>query len=62
MPNGKPSGQRCIQLTEDSRCAIFGLESRPAVCNSLKPEYEMCGSSNGHAFDYLTRLEIATKP
>lgn len=60
MPNGKPAGIRCIQLTEDNRCRIFGSPLRPAVCSSLKPSLEMCGFTNEEAFDYLTRLEEET--
>ncbi|MEZ4830770.1 MAG: YkgJ family cysteine cluster protein [Caldilineaceae bacterium] len=32
MPNGKPAGVRCIQLTDDNRCKLFGLPERPVVC------------------------------
>ena len=24
MPNGKPAGVRCVQLTPDNRCLLFG--------------------------------------
>lgn len=30
-PNGKPGGGRCIQLSEDGRCQIFGQSEPPAV-------------------------------
>ncbi|MEI6060647.1 MAG: YkgJ family cysteine cluster protein [Bacteroidota bacterium] len=45
MPEGKPAGIRCIQLTADLKCAIFGLPSRPAVCSGFKPELLFCGNS-----------------
>lgn len=61
MENGKPAGIRCIQLSEDNLCKIFGLPERPAVCSSLKPSLEMCGNFNDEAFSYLTALEEATK-
>jgi Fe-S-cluster containining protein len=60
MPNGKPAGVRCIQLTADNRCAIFGRPERPKVCASLRVEPEMCGADSGHAMAYLERLEVAT--
>lgn len=60
MPHGKPAGVRCVQLTDDNRCAIFGLPERPAVCSRLKPEYTMCGANNMHAMAYLQSLEAAT--
>lgn len=62
MPNGKPAGVRCIHLTPDNLCALFGQPERPAVCNSLRASVEMCGSSFREAFDYLEKLERATAP
>ena len=62
MPGGKPFGVRCIQLTEDNKCRLFGKPERPEVCGSLKPSAEMCGGCAGDAAGYLTKLEEATKP
>jgi len=62
MPNGKPAGVRCVQLTADDRCLLFGRPERPAVCASLRPEAEMCGRDAPEAFANLTRLEHATAP
>ncbi len=60
MPAGKPAGVRCIQLTEDNLCKLFGLPERPRVCGSLKPSLEMCGASDEAAFLYLQELERLT--
>jgi hypothetical protein len=60
MPQGKPAGIRCVQLTGDNRCAIFGQPGRPSVCSSLRPEVAMCGSSRVHAMAWLAQLETAT--
>ncbi len=60
MPDGKPAGMRCVQLDQENRCRIFGQPSRPAVCASLKPEPEMCGSTREHALRYLRELEQLT--
>jgi hypothetical protein len=60
MPNGKPAGVRCAQLT-DNRCAIFGKPERPAVCSGLRPDAAMCGDSREHAMKYLATLEAATR-
>jgi uncharacterized protein len=60
MPHGKPAGVRCIQLTDDNRCRLFGQPERPAVCVGLRPSAEMCGQTNEHAFIYLAALEVAT--
>lgn len=62
MPGGKPAGARCVQLTEDLRCAIFGLPERPEVCVRLRPSLEMCAANAGEAFDRLIRLERLTEP
>jgi hypothetical protein len=61
MPQGKPAGMRCVQLTDDNRCAIFGDPRRPAVCASLKPEPAMCGADRLHAMRWLTELEVSTR-
>lgn len=62
MPHGKKAGERCVNLTEDNRCKLFGKPERPAVCVSLEPTPEMCGENNDHAWRYLAMLEQATKP
>lgn len=62
MPDGKPAGMRCVQLTADNRCAIFGQPERPAVCARLQPSASMCGQSSAQALLWLTRLEEQTKP
>jgi hypothetical protein len=38
---GKPAGVRCVQLSDDGLCALFGRPERPAVCSSLRPSLEM---------------------
>ena len=60
MPNGKPAGVRCIQLAADNGCRIFGMPERPAVCASLKPSFEMCGTHQAHALLFLDTLERLT--
>lgn len=62
MPEGKPAGVPCVQLLPDLRCALFGKPERPAVCGSLAPSAEMCGSDNADAFAYLEALEALTRP
>ena len=36
MPNGKPAGVRCVQLTSDNKCKLFDKPERPLVCSSCK--------------------------
>lgn len=62
MPNGKPAGVRCVQLTDDLRCMLFGMPERPAFCGTLKPNEQMCGASRDEALQILTLLEIETRP
>jgi hypothetical protein len=62
MPDGKPAGVRCVQLTPDNRCEIFGRPERPAVCGGLRPSAEMCGASDRDALATLTWIERATRP
>lgn len=62
MPNGKPAGVRCIQLTGDGRCELFGDARRPAFCRGLQPSQEMCGQTDAQAHAYLSLLEAATQP
>jgi Fe-S-cluster containining protein len=60
MPLGKPAGVRCVQLTPDNRCALFGSPDRPAICNRFQATPEMCGLTTGEAMDRLTELELLT--
>ncbi|MES2128280.1 MAG: YkgJ family cysteine cluster protein [Pseudomonadota bacterium] len=62
MPNGKPAGVRCIQLTAENLCAIFGQPGRPACCSGLQASAEMCGDSPEAAIVWLGALEAATSP
>jgi hypothetical protein len=62
MPGGKPAGVRCVQLDENERCRLFGRPERPAVCLSLRPSTEMCGANREQALQWLTHLELRTRP
>lgn len=62
MPHGKPAGVRCVQLTADLRCALFGSPQRPACCSGLQPSTEMCGQSRDHALRWLRWMERQTAP
>lgn len=61
MPQGKPAGVRCVQLTDDLRCALFNDPRRPAVCGTLRAREDMCGPTREHALAYLSALEQATR-
>lgn len=62
MPQGKPAGVRCVQLSEENLCRIFGKPERPAFCSSLKAAADMCGNSDAEALRNLSLLEAATAP
>ncbi|UUY07272.1 YkgJ family cysteine cluster protein [Pseudomonas sp. J452] len=60
MPDGKVAGQRCIHLTLDYLCAIFGQAERPAVCSGFSADPAVCGESREEAIRLLGWLEQAT--
>ena len=62
MPNGKPAGVPCVNLDQNMRCRIFNSPDRPAVCSSLQPSEEMCGSCRQEAMNHLAELEKLTAP
>jgi uncharacterized protein len=62
MPEGKPAGVRCVQLTPDNLCVLFGWSERPSVCLSLRPSAAMCGATAAEALAILSALEAATRP
>ncbi len=62
MPQGKPAGARCVQLTPENLCGVFGRPERPAVCIGLRPNPEMCGETAAEALAFLAALELATAP
>jgi hypothetical protein len=62
MPRGKPAGVRCVQLSVDNLCLLYGETERPAVCANLKPSRQMCGAGREEALEFLRGLEEATKP
>lgn len=61
MPEGKPAGMPCVQLTEDFQCAIFNQPDRPACCSGLQAEADMCGDDREHALNWLSWLERETR-
>ena len=60
MPDGKPAGERCVQLNEQNLCKIFGLPERPAVCDKFKADVHVCGTTHEQALQNLIELENLT--
>ncbi|HRV29541.1 MAG TPA: YkgJ family cysteine cluster protein, partial [Spirochaetia bacterium] len=58
----KPAGVACRWLDEEYRCLLYGTSLRPSVCESLKPDREMCGTCREEALAYLMHLEAETCP
>jgi Fe-S-cluster containining protein len=57
MPNGKPAGVRCINLSDDNHCLIFDSPERPDVCSQFQAELSICGNTREKALQILTQLE-----
>lgn len=62
MPNGKPAGVRCVNLSDDYRCRIWGTPEYPSVCAEFRPTLEECGHDRPEALVLLARLEELTRP
>jgi hypothetical protein len=57
MPNGKPAGVRCVNLSENNECMIFGQLERPRVCGGFTAERMFCGDTDEEAIEILSSLE-----
>ncbi|MCI0912421.1 YkgJ family cysteine cluster protein [Pseudomonas putida] len=60
MPDGKPAGVRCLHLTVDNLCDLFGMPERPAVCGGFKADIEVCGHDRDEAIRILGWWEQMT--
>ncbi|VXD02025.1 conserved hypothetical protein [Pseudomonas sp. 8Z] len=60
MPTGKPAGVRCIHLSAEYLCALFGLPERPSVCLGFRAEESTCGEGRESAVRILGWLEQVT--
>lgn len=60
MPYGKPAGERCLHLTVENLCDLFGKAERPPVCGGFKADKEVCGDDTDEAIRILGWLERVT--
>jgi uncharacterized protein len=60
MKNGKRAGERCVNLQENLKCALY--EVRPKVCREFSPSPEFCGVSHDDALRLIAEIEKATSP
>jgi len=56
MPDGKPAGVRCLHLTPDYKCALWGRPGRPEVCSAFRAEPDFCGNDRNEAMSILSSL------
>lgn len=57
MPNGKPGGIRCVQLSDKGLCKIFGKPERPKICGEFQAERAICGNTTEEALRNISFLE-----
>ena len=62
MPDGKPDGERCLHLTADDLCELYGRKTRPRVCSDFPPTRDTCGASREEALALMARMEKDTAP
>lgn len=60
MPLGKAAGERCVHLSVDYLCGLFGRPERPAVCTAFAADPAVCGEDRHEAIRLLGWLERAT--
>ncbi|MBD9425643.1 MULTISPECIES: YkgJ family cysteine cluster protein [unclassified Pseudomonas] len=60
LPQGKAAGERCLHLTAEFLCAIFGSPERPDVCLAFSAADYVCGDSREEAIRLIGWLEQAT--
>lgn len=57
MPDGKPAMTKCIHLTSEMLCAIWGSPERPLVCHQSKADAIFCGENYQDAVKIFSNLE-----
>jgi|TARA_R110000772_G_scaffold127818_1_gene235158 hypothetical protein len=62
MPEGKPAGVRCVHLTPERLCGLFGDPRRPAVCSAFQADADVCGDNRRVALANLEQLEVLSRP
>ena len=62
MPEGKPAGARCVNLTPEGLCRLWGGPEYPSVCRSFIPQPWVCGGTALEAMALIAELERRTRP
>ena len=61
MPNGKPAFTKCIHLTDDNLCGLFGKTERPDICSRFQASPDVCGTNREEAITLIVSLELRTR-
>lgn len=62
MPDGKPAGARCVNLSDAGLCRLWGTAEYPDVCRNFRPSPWVCGEKAEQALSLIAALEKATAP
>lgn len=62
MPHGKKAGERCVNLTAEGLCRVWGTKDYPDVCRQFTPQRWVCGDTAAEALRLLAELEEKTRP
>ena len=60
MPNGKPAGVRCLHLSAEDLCLLFGKPERPVFCAGFAASPDICGEVKEDALRIIGWLEEQT--
>jgi len=60
MNGGKKAGERCLHLTQDKRCKLFGKPERPKICGDFNAMEDCCGENFQEAMLLLETMERET--
>ncbi|WP_082078109.1 YkgJ family cysteine cluster protein [Pseudomonas sp. FeS53a] len=60
MPDGKAAGERCLHLSPEHLCRLFGRPERPQVCSAFDADPFVCGETREDAIRLLGWLEQET--
>ena len=60
LPNGKPAGTRCPNLTEAGICGIWNSPNFPDICRRFQATEDFCGQNAEEALVRISTMEKLT--
>lgn len=60
LPNGKPAGVRCPNLTSAGTCGVWNTPVFPDICRRFQATPDFCGTSAEEAVVRIRSMERAT--